>query len=40
VSSFTDELIIRENGENLIATQTLKLWNLKVAEFNFKINYK
>ena len=38
VSSFTDELIIRENGENLIATQTLKLWNLKVAEFNFKIN--
>lgn len=40
VSSFTDELIIRENGEKLIATQTLKLWNLKVAEFNFKINYK
>lgn len=39
VSSFTDKLIIRENEENLIATQTLKLWNLKVSEFNYKINY-
>lgn len=39
VSAFTDKLIIRENGENLIATQTLKLWNLTVSEFNYKINY-
>ncbi|WP_312089959.1 hypothetical protein [Chryseobacterium sp.] len=38
VSVFTDKLIIRENGENLIATQTLKLWNLTVSEFNYKIN--
>lgn len=40
VSSFTDTLIIREIEENLIATQTLKLWNIKVSEFNYKINYK
>lgn len=39
VNSFTDKLVIRENGENLIATQTLKLWNLKVSEFNYIINY-
>lgn len=39
ISSFTDKLIIRENGENLIATQKLKLWNIKVSEFNYKINY-
>jgi|SRR5690554_1497296 len=39
VSSFTDKLTIRENEENLIATQTLKLWNLKVSEFNYKLNY-
>ena len=38
VNSFTDKLIIREDEENLIATQTLKLWNLKVSEFNYKIN--
>lgn len=39
VSSFTDKLIIRDDGTNLIATQTLKLWNLKVSEFNYVINY-
>lgn len=39
VSSFTDKLIIREDGENLVAAQTLKLWNIKVSEFNYKINY-
>jgi len=39
VSSFTDRLIISEDEEHLIAKQTLKLWNLKVAEFNYKINY-
>lgn len=39
VRSFTDNLIIGEGKKNLIATQTLKLWNFKVAEFNYKINY-
>ncbi|MGU9937968.1 hypothetical protein ACNFNZ_05230 [Empedobacter brevis] len=38
VNSFTDQLIIREDEEHLIATQTLKLWNLKVSEFKYKIN--
>lgn len=38
VRSFTEKLIVRENNENLIARQTLKLWNLKVSEFNYKIN--
>lgn len=38
VSSFTDKLIIQEKEDYLIATQTLKLWNLKVSEFNYKIN--
>lgn len=39
IGSFTDKLIIEESKENLIATQNLKLWNLKVAEFKYKINY-
>ena len=39
VSSFTDNLVIRENEEYLIASQTLKLWNIKVSQFNYKINY-
>ncbi|UFK97963.1 hypothetical protein [Kaistella faecalis] len=39
VRSFTDQLSIREKDDYLIATQTLKLWNLKVSEFNYKINY-
>lgn len=39
VGSFTDKLIIKESKENLIATQTLKLWKFKVAEFKYKINY-
>lgn len=39
VSSFTDKLVIGENEENLSATQTLKLWNFKISEFNYKINY-
>lgn len=39
VSLFTDKLVISENEENLIATQTLKLWNLKVSEFSYNINY-
>lgn len=39
VRSFTDQLTIREKEDHLIATQTLELWNLKVSEFNYKINY-
>lgn len=39
VRSFTDQLIIREKEDYLIATQTLNLWNLKVSEFKYKINY-
>src|SRR5690606_13105609 len=39
VRSFTDQLSIREKDDFLIATQTLKLWNLKVSEFSYKINY-
>src|SRR5690606_35660293 len=39
VRSFTDQLIIQEKQDYLIATQTLKLWNLKVSELNYKINY-
>lgn len=39
VRSFTDQLIIQENEDCLVANQTLKLWNLKVSEFNYKIHY-
>ncbi|HXJ99581.1 MAG TPA: hypothetical protein VNJ50_12085 [Gelidibacter sp.] len=38
IGSFTDRLIIGEAEENLFARQTFKLWNLKVAEFKYKIN--
>lgn len=38
VRSFTDQLIIQETEDYLIATQTLKLWNLKVSEFNYKLH--
>jgi hypothetical protein len=37
VRSFTDQLILQETEDFLIATQTLRLWNIKVAEFNYKI---
>lgn len=37
IKSFTDKLIVFEKEENLIAKQTLKLWNLKVANFEYRI---
>ena len=37
IQSFTDKLIVSEDQENLIARQTLKLWNLKVANFEYRI---
>lgn len=37
VASFTDKLIVKEENGLLKATQTLKLWNLKVAQFNYKL---
>lgn len=36
-SSFTDELIVTERNQELQAKQTLKLWNLKVATFEYKL---
>ena len=35
VKSFTDKLIVSEENENLVARQTLKLWNIKVANFEY-----
>jgi len=37
ISSFTDQIIVRKKEESLIANQTLKLWNLNVAKFNYII---
>ncbi|RXK62616.1 hypothetical protein ESA94_06355 [Lacibacter luteus] len=37
VRSFTDKLVVSEEQENLKARQTLKLWNLKVANFDYSI---
>ena len=37
VKSFTDQLIVIQENENLKAKQTLKLWNKKVAEFEYNI---
>lgn len=39
IRSFTDQLIIQEKENYLIANQTLKLWNFKVSEFKYTINY-
>lgn len=39
ISSFTDRLVIKDSNEHLEALQTLSLWNLKVAEFNYKIKH-
>jgi len=38
ISSFTDKLIVSDSEKYLIAQQSLKLWNFKVADFNYKIN--
>lgn len=37
ISSFKDNLVVRDAGETIKACQTLKLWNLKVARFNYDI---
>ena len=37
ISSFTDRLVVSDNHYHLAAEQTLKLWKLHVATFNYKI---
>jgi hypothetical protein len=37
IKSFTDKLIVSEENENLVARQTLKLWNIKVANFEYRM---
>lgn len=37
IKSFTDTLIVSEENEILFAKQTLKLWNFKVAKFEYEI---
>lgn len=37
IRSFTDTLIVREAQPTLLAQQTLKLWNLKVAQFDYEL---
>lgn len=38
IKSFTDKLVVSEEQENLKARQTLKLWNIKVACFEYTIS--
>lgn len=35
IKSFTDKLIVREENEYLKAKQILRLWNIKVASFEY-----
>jgi hypothetical protein len=37
IKSFTDKLIVSDKSDKLNAIQILKLWNLKVARFEYKI---
>ncbi len=37
-STFTDELIVSERNQKLHAKQTLKLWNLRVATFEYMMD--
>ncbi|MCW0487157.1 hypothetical protein [Riemerella anatipestifer] len=37
IKSFTDKLIVSSENGRLTAEQTLKLWNLKVARFEYKM---
>jgi hypothetical protein len=37
IKPFTDKLIVSEENENLVARQTLKLWNIKVANFEYRM---
>lgn len=38
LKSFKDKLVVRSENENITATQTLTLWNLKVLKFEYEIN--
>ena len=37
IKSFKDKLIVRSENENITATQTLYLWNLRVLKFEYEI---
>ncbi|MFN3916865.1 MAG: hypothetical protein ACK4K0_03895 [Flavobacteriales bacterium] len=37
IKSFKDKLIVRSENENITASQTLTLWNLKILKFEYKI---
>ncbi|MFN9998408.1 MAG: hypothetical protein ACK52X_02165 [bacterium] len=37
VKPFTEKLIVSEENENLIAKQTIKLWNIKVVNFEYRL---
>ncbi len=40
ISSFTDQLIVKENDNHLQAIQTLRLWNCNVSQFTYHIKKK
>ncbi|WP_282111928.1 hypothetical protein [Maribacter stanieri] len=40
IKSFKDELVVSSKNENIIAIQTLTLWNLRVLQFTYHINKK
>ena len=40
ISSFTDQLIVKEKDNHLQAIQTLKLWRCKVSQFTYRIQKK
>jgi hypothetical protein len=37
IKSFKDRLVVRNENENVTATQTLALWNLRVLQFTYEI---
>lgn len=37
IKSFKDKLVVRSENENITASQTLTLWNLRVLKFEYKI---
>jgi hypothetical protein len=37
IKSFKDSIVVRNENENVTATQTLTLWNLRVLQFEYKI---
>ncbi len=37
IKSFKDKLVVRSDNENITASQTLTLWNLRVLEFEYLI---